>query len=578
MYAGTIARINLTDGKIRKEKTNREWARKYIGGKGLGFRYLYEELEGSIDPLSQKNKIMLFTGPFAGTSIPLSGRVVTITKSPHTGTILDSYAGGAFAPELKFAGYDGIIIEGRSEKPVYLFIENETIELKDASELWGKGTHETETILKRRHGDVSVMSCGQAGENLVKFACLTTEYFRHAGRGGCGAVFGSKNLKAVAVSGSKDVTIPRIRELVAFVNALIKEDILTDTNLWAKTDGTSMIVEMSNNAHILPTHNFQRGSFEKWEAINAESIRKNKKRDKACFACPLGCAKFQKMDGARTDGPEYETLGLCGSNCGIGELATIVSFNEKCDDFGLDSMSTGDVTAFACECTEKGIVDLEVRFDDAESYLKMPERIAMRRGVATDLAEGTRFCARKYGVDYACEVKGLEYPAYDPRGSVAMALAYATSDRGACHLRAWPVANEAFGDIDPFTTEGKAALVVTQQNDTAAKFSLILCDFWACSPENQRQLLNFLVDTQYNKEEFGIVGERIWNLARLFNAREGFSRKDDYLPKRITTPLADSGKLLKQEDFEFMLQEYYSIRGWDENGIPTKEKIGELMI
>lgn len=578
MYTGTIARINLTDGKIRKEKTNREWARKYIGGKGLGFKYLFEELEKGADPLSPRNKIMFFTGPYAGTSIPLSSRIAVITKSPHTGTILDSYAGGVFAAELKFAGYDAVIIEGKSENPVYIHIENDSVSLADASELWGKGTHETETILKRRHGDVSVMSCGQAGENLVKFACLTTEYFRHAGRGGCGAVFGSKNLKAVSVAGSKDIVVPKMKELVSFVNMLIKEDVLTDTNLWAKTDGTSMIVEMSNNAHILPTRNFQYGSFKNWEALNAESIRTNKKKDKACFACPLGCAKFLRKGSARTDGPEYETLALCGSNCGISELENVVAFNERCDDLGMDSMSCGGVTAFACECTEKGVADFGVRFGDTESYLNMPERIAKRQGKASDLAEGTRFSAKKYGTDIACEVKGLEYPGYDPRGSVAMALAYATSDRGACHLRAWPVADEAFGSLDPFTTEGKAQLVVTQQNNTASKFSLVLCDFWACSPENQRKLLNFLVEKEYSEEEFALVGERIWNLGRMFNVREGFSRKDDYLPKRITTPLADSGKSLRQEDFDSMLSEYYRIRGWDENGIPTKEKIGELMV
>jgi aldehyde:ferredoxin oxidoreductase len=576
-YMDKVLRINLTTGKSTTESLNKDWAREYLGGKGLSIKYLYEELKPGIDPLSADNKLILMTGPITGTLVPNSGKLAIASKSPATGTILDCSIGGHFAHELKFAGYDAVIIEGKADKPVYLYIEDDKVELRSAAELWGKGAHETEHIITETLGDFITMAIGQAGENLLPMACISSELYRQAGRGGIGAVMGSKNLKAVSVRGTGGIKIPDIRKFSAAMNKIKREDTMTDDNMWAYSDGTPMIVDLSQSTGILPTRNFQEGTFDEYKAINSDAVKSVLKVKKACFACPLACSNYVKMGKTEVEGPEYETLALCGSNCGIGDMEAVIEFNRLCDDHCLDTISAGNTVAFAMELTEKGIHDFGIRFGDVEKYLTMPTLIATRQGIGADLALGVKKMAEKFGGrDFAMEIKGLEIPGYEPRGSWAMGLAYGTADRGACHMRAWPAAVEAFGDIDPFTSEGKAELVIGMQDDNSVKFSAIWCDFWAISTERMAEILTLLLGRDITAAELTTIGERIYNLAHLFNEREGFDRKDDYLPARIhnekLTTGFTAGRSLPKEEYEKMLSEYYKLRGWDENGKITAEK------
>ncbi len=581
-YKWEVLRVNLSTGSVAKEPLNKGWTEKYFGGRGLGAKYLYEELEGGIAPLSPANKFILATGPFTGTIVPCSGKLAITTKSPATGMILDCSIGGCFASQLKFAGYDMLIIEGQAKKPVYLSIDNEKVEIHDASHLWGKGIFETESRLHKEHGvEAGVLSIGPAGENLIPFACIGSEYYRQAGRGGVGSVMGSKRLKAIVCSGSKDVTVPDMPRLLEIVKKVIQEDVLTDTNLWAHVEGTPAIVEMSNSSGIFPTRNYQDGVFAGAQKINADSIQKLRPHKKACFACALGCGNYLRVEDSTVEGPEYETLAVAGANCGVDDLRAIVRFNADCDDLGMDTISLGNVLGFVMEMTEKGMKDFGIRFGDVETYLKMPRLVAYRKGVGKELSHGVKQLAKTYGgAEFAMQVKGLELPGYDPRGSWAMGLAYATASRGGCHMSAWPVADEAFGDLDPFTIEGKAQLVITGQHYNAIKFSLILCDFWALSMDTMSEMVSCVLGREIAVAELETAGERVWNLLRMFNTREGFEAADDSLPARIfKDPLKSgtpAGRALPRDQFDSMLREYYQLCGWDSKGVPTPEKLKEL--
>lgn len=581
-YKNTVLRVNLQHGSVSAGPLRMDWAEQFYGGKGLGIKYLLEELAPGVDPLSPGNKVILATGPFTGTLVPCSGKLAVVTKSPANGAVLDCSVGGNIAGEIKYAGYDMVIIEGRAKQPVYLLIEDGQVSLEDAGLLWGLGTHAAGEELLKRHGDgVRVMSIGPAGENKVPFACLTSELYRQAGRGGVGAVFGSKNLKAVVVRGSGGVRPADMSGLLKAAHRALREELLTDTNLWTYTDGTPMLVEMSNNTGILPTRNFQQGTFEGFENISSPALREARAGKKACLSCGLGCGNYTVKGSGRVEGPEYETLALAGSNCGISDLEAVVKFNALCDDFGIDTISTGNVTAFAMELAEKNIKDLGLRFGEVESYLEVPGLVARREGIGAELALGVRDLASRYGGKvFAMQIKGLEFPGYDPRGSWGMALAYATAPRGACHMSAWPVAEEAYGERDPFTIRGKARLVADLQHYNAIKFSLVLCDFWALSLDLMAEMMVPVAGRVITGADLEKAGERIFNLARLFNLREGFTAKDDTLPERICSePLQGgpaAGKTIPRQEFDAMLAEYYNLRGWDQNGVPTGEKLGEL--
>lgn len=580
-YRGEVLRVNLDPFDRSVVSLRGDWARLYLGAKGLGQRYLFSLLQGKEDPLSSENSVVVMTGPLAGTAVSSAGRASVVTKSPATGTILECSIGGRIGAEIKFAGYDGIVITGACSRPSYLLIADRRVQLRDASHLWGKDTHETEEMIRKelREEDAVVLCIGPAGENCVPFACLTSEKYRQAGRGGAGAVFGAKKLKAIVVIGSTPLAVPDIDQFMAKAKA-INNDVLSARNAWAREHGTPILVEMSQAAGILPTHNFQSGQFSGHQAISSEAVQEATVAKHACFGCLLGCGNLVRTERGWVEGPEYETLALAGSNCGIGDLSAVVNFNRQCDALGLDTMSAGSVVALAMELTEKGIADLGVRFGDVDGYLSLPGLIARREGVGAKLALGVRSLAESFGArELALEVKGLEYPGYDPRGSWGMALAYAIADRGACHLRAWPVGKEAYGNLDPFTSEGKAEIVVEDQNMKMVKYSLGLCDFYGADWSILADIVSWVTGQEISVDDVKLTGERIWNLSRLFNVREGFRRSDDTLPPKMTRPLkggVTDGRYIPPSEFNRMLEDYYRIRGWNENGVPKPEAIERL--
>jgi aldehyde:ferredoxin oxidoreductase len=596
-YQGKILRVDLTNEKITTEPLNKEWAKQFIGGKGLGARYLFEELKPGTDPLSPDNILSIWTGPLVGTLTPLTGRYVLVTKSPLTGTFLDSYAGGFFGSELKYTGFDGVIIKGKAKKLSYLWINDGKAEIRDAKNLAGKDTFKTEELVRKETGHkfTRVASIGPAGEKLGLISSVTSDITRNAARGGTGAVFGSKNLKAVAVKGSMGVEVQNIEEFTKMAKEMVLKDVVENPDHAGMiTDGTPILVAMSNDAGILPTENWRTGVFEGSKGIDSEAVKSRVLvRKKACFDCAIACGSYSKVNlgifkGAATEGPEYETLGLCGSNCGIGNVEAVVKFVEDCDRLGLDSISTGSVVALAMDLFEKGVLTkkdtggLNLKFGNEEAYAKMPSMIANRQAIGNILADGAKRAAKKIGKGaekLTVEVKGLEYPAYDPRGTIGMALAYATSDRGACHLRAWPVAADAYGSQDPWSPEGKAAICVEDQTRTSVKWSFIFCDFYSVNFPNMAKYYSAVTGVQSSEEHLRKVGRRIWNLTRAFNVREGFTRKDDTMPERMEKePLPDGkpkGHVVPRADFEKMLSEYYKLWGWDDQGRPTKKALDE---
>lgn len=584
-YTGRVLRVDLDTGRTSAEPLDEEWAHDYIGGKGLLFRTLYDEIRPGTDPLSAGNVVALFPGALAGTIVATTARTAVGARSPLTGTILDSYVGGGLGAMLKYAGWDGVIITGRAPRPVYLWIEDERVEIRDAGGLWGKTIWETETLLEQRHapGRLVTLTAGPAGENLVPFACLTSEAYRQAGRGGLGAVFGSKNLKALAVRGTGAVHVPDMAAFLSLYREMLTGRLLTETNLWANTDGTPMLVDVTNAAGVFPTRGFTQGYFDGKDRINGAAVQAALQRKRACTNCPLACGRFTRSSrGEVVEGPEYETIGLGGGNCGIDDLDALISFNRFCDDLGLDSISTGNVIGLAMTMAAEGVHDMGLRYGEAAGYLQAVQDIAYLRGAGADMALGSRGLARKYGAEgLALESKGLEFPAYDPRGGFGMGLAYATSDRGACHLRSFVVANEAlFATMNPDSFEGKPAMVITDQNLNSIKWTGIFCDFWAIGLPDIAALLSAGTGRSVTPEEALQIGERIWNVGRLFNVREGFGRPDDYPPRALfERPLQNgkaAGRVYTRAAYDAALDEYYDLRGWDRAGVPTPEKLAAL--
>jgi len=607
-YMGKVLTVDLGTGAVGEEPLNFEWARKFIGGKGLGARYLYDRLKPSTDPLSPDNVFMIWTGPLTGTIAPSSGKYCVVTKSPLTGLYLDSHAGGTFGIELKYAGYDGVIINGKAKEPVYLYIEDGKVEIRDAKALWGKNAHEAEDAVKSAVGEAAaVMAIGQAGENLVKYACISTGYYRQHGRGGAGAVMGSKNLKAMAVRGTGSVKVAYPQEFLnAARESYIKDVIENPEAAFGIKWGSPSLMWYTNETGTFPTRNFADGQFAGMNKIDANVILKMTTKRHACFACPVGCGNYVEVSvgpyaGTKVEGPEYETLFSLGSNLLIDDINAIAHANYLCDAYGLDTITTGVVIGWAMELFEKGILTekdtdgLLLTFGNGEAVVRMIHKIAKREGIGDIFAEGVKRAAEKIdkGAErYAVAIGGMELPAYEPKGSPSMALAYATSDRQGCHLRSWPIGPEVLGafwlgaepvKLDRWGPENKAKVVIEQQHQYAAKFSLEICDFdsW-----NNQLMTNMLAPatgfTEYQDvTEFQKAGERITNLTWLFNLREGMNVEDlKKLPPRLTQdPLLSgptAGHVVVEADYLTMLADYFRLRGWDEQGVPTKEKLEEL--
>lgn len=585
--------VNLSTGKISEPALDMHLVEQFIGGKGLGAKILYDTLSKGVNPLSSDNIILFMTGPLSGTSVQTSGRWCIVTKSPHTEIYLDSQIGGKFGHRLKRAGFDFIIFRGKADSPCYLDISSEKVEIHPADDLWGKGTYKVEEILKKRHDGSEVCCIGPAGENLVTYASIMTDRTHMAGRGGAGAVMGSKNLKAVVARGSQKIEAvypDKFKELTRAFTKKVREN----PGVKRRHEiGTVMWVKMSNDAGFLPTRNFQSGVFEGADAISGERMRDEFViGHTACYRCLIACGKTThfnegKYAGLEVDGPEYETSALLGASCGINDLGAIAKSNQICDDLGIDTITAGGTIAFAMECSEKGILDQKdvknLKFGNADAVHKMLHLIVERKGIGELFAKGSFAAAKEIGqnsANFAIQVKNLELAGVEPRGSFGMALAYSTSDRGGCHQRCWTPGAELSGSLPRFSMEGVPKYVKESQDERAACFSLVLCDFLPFDVPEMVEMLNTATGFSYTPESYLMTGERIWNLTRLFNTREGMTTFNDVLPARFhleEAPEGDpKGEKIELEDFERAKAEYYKLRGWDTEGIPTKEKLAAL--
>ena len=598
-YAGKILTVDLSSSDYVVKDTPFDLMVNYIGGKGFGAKILYENLKPGCDPLSEENILIFATGPLTGTLVPASGRIVVCTKSPLTGIWLDSLAGGFFGPELKMAGYDAIILKGKAEKPVILVINDEKISIEDAKDLWGKGTFEAQELIRKKYGDTYQISLiGPAGERKARLACIVSGE-RIFGRGGSGAVMGSKNLKAVAVRGTKSIAIADFDYFMRMIKEAYNElSVSPDTSAGRPKYGTNVIYSAINSAGIFPVKNFQSSHLENLKECNEEILAtKYFKRDLACFSCPIRCSKASRVDegkykGKFTKGPEYENMWSLGAQCGNSNIGAIIYGEYLCGNYGIDSISTGNVIGFTMECFEKGIlsekqIGFRANFGNDDAIIKFIEMIAKGEGIGELMSQGVRQMSKELGKGtekFAMQVKGLEMPAYDPRGAWGMGLAYATSDRGACHVRSWTVGEEILkkeNRMDPFATEFKAEFVKNQQDLIAVIDSAVVCLFlvFALTPRHITRFLQSLtgIEEWRTTEDILKIGERIYNLTRLFSLREGIGKKDDTLPERILKePLQEGPTKGFVVDLDTMLKEYYLVRHWNGEGRPTKEKLAQL--
>jgi aldehyde:ferredoxin oxidoreductase len=597
-WTGTILRVNLSTGTITREPTNLFEAKLFIGARGLATKMLFDEIDPHIDSLSPANKLIFAPGPLSGTMAPSMGRYDVVTKSPLTGGIAASNSGGSFGPELKFAGYDMVIFEGKAAAPVYLWIHDEQVELRDASALWGKLVPDTtEAIREVTDEDAKVACIGPAGEKLSKIANIMNEMHRAAGRSGVGAVMGSKNLKAIAVVGSHPVEVAdptAFEQAVMIARNKITSHPVGGTGL--RVYGTDVLVNILNQVGSLPTRNFQDGYFPTADKTGGESLTANLLvRPKGCFSCVISCGRVTKVTNPKFagegEGPEYETAWCFGADCGIDNLDAITKANYLCNEYGMDTISMGTTIAAAMDMFNDGVIKMKdtggmaLHFGDAETMVKLVEMTGKREGFGDQLADGSYRLGEKYGhPEYSMSCKKQEMPAYDPRGVQGIGLQFATSNRGGCHVRGYTISPEVLGvpfKVDQHATEGKPNLVIIFQNLTAALDSTGSCLFttFGIGADELAALLSSVTGVTYSTEDFMKAGDRIWNLERLFNLKAGLSGADDCLPERIThTPIKTGPSKGEINHLDVMLPEYYQLRGWDGNGVPTAQKLEELSL
>ena len=608
-----VLRVNLTAGTCTPEPLNMEWANDYLGSRGLASKYLVSEIDPKVDPLAPENKMIMSTGPLTGTMASTGGRYTVVTKGALTNAIACSNSGGFFGAELKYAGWDMIIFEGKSPKPVYLALENDKAELRDAAHLWGKSCWETEETIKRLHQDplTRVCSIGGAGENGVLYAGIINDLHRAAGRSGVGTVMGSKNLKAVAIRGTKGVS--GIRDFPAFLAAttaakkVLAENAVTGQGL--PTYGTQVLMNVINEMGALPTRNHRDVQFEDAGKISAEAMHEKRPTDgkahlvtnAACFGCTIACGRISKMDETHfsvknspkywgaSGGLEYEAAWALGAANGVGDLEALQYVNMLCNEHGMDPISFGTTVGAAMELFELGIlskeqIGLEAPFGSAEALCKLAEMTAAGEGFGKDLALGSaRMCAKYGRPDLSMSVKSQEFPAYDGRGIQGIGLGYATSNRGACHLRGYTVASEVLGipvKTDPLATEGKPELLKAFQDATGVFDSAGICVFtsFAWTLADVQPQIQAACEGDWSMEKLDLVGERIWNMERQFNLAAGITAKDDDLPPRLKTEACKTGPAKGVvSGVEQMMPIYYQVRGWTPEGVPetaTLERLG----
>ncbi|MEM1563259.1 MAG: aldehyde ferredoxin oxidoreductase family protein [Candidatus Bathyarchaeia archaeon] len=601
-YAGRILHVDLTTGKTRTEPLNEDHAKKYIGGIGLGMRLWLDYSKAGVDPFSPENPLVLATGPTSGTIWPTGGNGhAFVSKSPQSYGIAEAKSHGSFGTELKRAGYDAVIFHGKAEKPVYVWIDDDSVQILDASHLWGKSPAETEDTIKEELGDyyIRVAAIGPAGEKLVRIACIINEKSRAAGRCGLGAVMGSKNLKAIAVRGTRDVTVAKPDEFLEFVKEF-HERMKGPATKKYRTLGTPENVLVHNALHCMPTRNYNNAHFEAAEKVSGEYLNERYvAKIIGCSSCAMRCEHVCVV----TEGPykgamarvEYEPLWALGPYCGIDRLDAIIKGSELCNYYGMDSISAGVIVGFAMDCYENGILTqkdmdgIEARFGNHEALVKLLEKMGKREGIGDILAEGVKIAAEKIGKGaekLAQHIKGVEVTGYDLRCLKTAALGFAVSFRGADHNRHGAYAFDVKGKFNRLKYEkGRAKAVKDIEDVYTIIDSLMICKFsrgtYYKEFEDLAKLYTLVTGWETTPEEMRLKGERINNLARVINVREGLGRKDDTLPwKVMNVPIPDEGPskgaYVTQEELEMMLDDYYEARGWTRDGIPTPEKLKQL--
>jgi len=597
-WTGTILRIDLTKGTVNREATELKLAHEYVGARGLGVRIISDEVDPKADPLGPDNKLIFAPGPLTGTFAPSAGRYDVITKGPLNGVIAASNSGGAFGPELKYAGYDALIIEGKAAKPTYLWIKDDEVEIRDAAALWGHTTPDTTDLVRDETDEDAKVACiGPAGEKLALLANVMNDMFRAAGRTGVGAVMGSKNLKAIAVQGNGAV---KVADPEAFRAAVMKARKMIQAHpvggAGLKAYGTDVLVNILNSIGALPTRNYQDGYYPTADKVGGESLSaKQLIRPKGCFSCIISCGRVTKVDSPGYEGfgegPEYESAWSFGPDCDIDDLDAITKANFLCNEYGLDTISLGSTIACAMELFERGFITakdtdgIQLVFGNTAAMVEMTRKACMGEGFGVKLAQGSYRLAESYGhPEYSMTCKKQEMPAYDPRGVQGIGLNYATGNRGGCHVRGYTIAVEVLAngaEMDPHVTEGKAGLDILFQNLTAALDSSGACLFatFGIGGAELAEMLTAATGVEYSLEAFLRAGERIWNAERLWNLKAGFTAADDTLPERLLKEPIKTGpsKGLVNRLGE-MLPGYYLERGWDENGVPTKAKLKELAL
>ncbi|MFO8059757.1 MAG: aldehyde ferredoxin oxidoreductase family protein [Bacillota bacterium] len=613
-YAGRILRVDLDDGTIEEEAITEHLARTYVGGRGLAARRMYRELEPDTDPLGPDNLFILATGPLAGTGIAGSTRHMTATKSPLTGGWGESNAAGRFGPMLKASGYDAIVIRGRAEQPVYLYVLDGRAKIRNCGETWGKFIGDTrDDILKETHPRAEVAAIGPAGENLCKFASVISENNRAAGRSGTGAVMGSKNLKAVAVYGSKETELADPDRMDQLRRTIIQMCLEHPGCQGFRENGTAGAVGSHNAMGMYPAYNFREGVSDDIDRVDGPTMtRLILKSRQACNGCPVACRRVVQVDEGsltvdpRYGGPEFETIGSIGTCTGLYDIRAIAKANELCNKYGVDTINTGLSIAWAMECYERGILTpadtggMKLTWGDADLIFALIADISLRRGLGELLAEGLKVASEKVGqgsADFAMQVKNQAFPVHMPRGKVGQGLSYATSNRGACHTQGMHDTTFEGGNIMPeigFTEKFrglsrtahrlKPEAEMLAQNYRAIQDSLIICrftswDYGPTPPSMLAEAARAATGLEFTPADLMLVGERVFNLCRLFNTREGFDRRADTLPRRLAESLprgATASSTITEQDLNEMLDEYYSLRGWDDNGVPTEETLQRL--
>ncbi len=569
-----VLRINLKEKSFEIEDIDSEIYSKYLGGRGLGAYLLMKDEVYKAEPLSNKNKIIFAIGPMVGTQIHGSSRYGVFTKSPQTGIFSESYSGGDVAGYISKTGYDAVIIEEKAEKPIFLEITDNEVIFHNADDLWGKGTYETEDLIKAKIGKkkVGVVTIGQAGENLVKFAVIENNYWRSAGRTGVGAVLGSKNVKAIAFHGKKDKEVFSKEGIKDFIKNIL-ERAKEDAGVKAyKNFGTPMMVGILNSVKAFPTKYWHQGYYANWKKISADAMKEVlNPKPKACPKCFMACGKLSEVKdgphkGLKIEGPEYETIYAFGGLCLIDDLREIAYLNDLCDNYGIDTITTGNLIAFTMEASELGKIDYKISYGDAKKAAELIEMIVFRRGIGEILAEGIRYAAKKWDMeDIAIHVKGLEPAGYEPRVLKGMGLAYATSPRGACHLRSTFYKAELAGLIDKDKIEGKAELFIDFEDRLTIHDCLIICRFYRdlYMWDELLEIINITTGLKLDKAGLKRIATNVLNLVREFNFKCGISKKDDTLPLRFFNEKINNENILKKEDFEKMLTDYYKLRNWN---------------